>query len=220
MQFEKNQSSGAIKISPSQLSTSGDLSDILVGPAVEDTEIDGVDLSAAADRLGISEDDVWRRIRNGQLLARTVRGRVLVYTTFPVTLDNGLPPIPCQKAPSARTNENIQSDQPLQAPVSTHSSITVMDDQSRSHEVALLLDHLSLAKEENREILRLTQDSMGRMSQMTDAMLQMKDDVIAAREAQLSDLRERINGQAEELRRALRAKEDLETLTRALNQSS
>ena len=93
-----------------------------------------------------------------------------------------------------------------------------MEDHSRNHEVALLLDHLSLAKEENREILRLTQDSMGRLTQMTDAMLQMKDDVISAREAQLTDMRERLDAQTHELRRALREKEDLETLSRALSQ--
>ena len=82
----------------------------------------------------------------------------------------------------------------------------------------LLIDHLSLAKEENREILRLTQDAMSRLTHMTDVMLDMKDALIASKEEQMSILKLRLSEQSADLTRALKENEDLETLTMALQQ--
>ena len=87
---------------------------------------------------------------------------------------------------------------------------------SSSQELALLIDHLSLAKDENREILRLTQDSMARLTHMTDAILEMKDAVIATKEEQVAILKQRLSAQSADLIQALKDKEDLETLTQAL----
>ena len=216
MQIEKFQSHSTSGAALGGL-VSDNISDILVGPAVDDVEIDGVEIETAASRLGVGEEDVWRRIRNGQLIARTMRGKVFVYTSMPASLPTDLPPTPVDIMVQNQASQASASDRSNRNQRPT-SEITIMEDHSRNHEVALLLDHLSLAKEENREILRLTQDSMGRLTQMTDAMLQMKDDVISAREAQLTDMRERLDAQTHELRRALREKEDLETLSRALSQ--
>jgi hypothetical protein len=183
---------------------------LFVGPAVTD-EIDGLQLSDAASTLGISVDEIWRRIRNGMLLARTEKGKVLVYTDLALSgRDDSLPPPPGMTSPdfdygAARA---VAYDAP-------RAELTV---PGHSQEIALLIDHLSLAKEENREILRLTQDSMARLSQMTDAMMDMKDSIIASKEEQMSILKERLAEEQANLLRALKEKEDLETLTQALQQ--
>jgi hypothetical protein len=192
----------------SSLSDSG-LEPVFVGPQNSVQEIDGLELGAAAHILSVSIDELWRRIKNGQLLARTVRGKVFVYTDLPAEISGGgLPPVPTadlivETAPSTAT-----AIAPVEPSFLTHTP--------GNQEWALLLDHLSLAKEENREILRLTQDSMSRLTQMTDSILEMKDSIIASKEEQLAIMKERLAQKESELGRALKEKENLETLTQAL----
>ena len=86
----------------------------------------------------------------------------------------------------------------------------------QSTELALLLDHLSLAKEENREILRLTQDTLTKLSAMTDAVVQMKDEVIKSKDLQLATMQQAIAEKERNLSQLRQDKEDLEMLNRTL----
>ena len=197
--------------------------DAFLGPSVNDVEIDGLDLETAAERLGIGTDDLWRRIRNGQLMARSLRGKVYVYSSLShadepaaairdVRGATALPPISMtmttEQNPAQVVLTRLQEGLPES---SLNNSIAVVN-----HDISVLVDHLNLAKEENREIIRLTQDSMSRLTEMTDAMIQMKDEVITAREQQVDMLNERLRSQSDQLRAALKEKENLETLARAL----
>jgi hypothetical protein len=191
---------------------------VFFGQSSDDTEIDGLELSAAAQILGVSVDDIWRQVRNGKLIARTERGQVLVYTDCELISGlEGLPPLP----PSGVTiepNSTSTSEEPQKAVrmEELYPSALVQSQPSDRQEIALLIDHLSLAKEENREILRLTSESMSKLSEMTDRMLEMKDSIIASKEEQMQILKQRLAEQSSELRQALQQKEDLETLTEAL----
>jgi hypothetical protein len=191
---------------------------VFFGQSSDDTEIDGLELSAAAQILGVSVDDIWRQVRNGKLIARTERGQVLVYTDCELISGlEGLPPLP----PSGVTiepNSTSASEEPQKAVrmEELYPSALVQSQPSDRQEIALLIDHLSLAKEENREILRLTSESMSKLSEMTDRMLEMKDSIIASKEEQMQILKQRLAEQSSELRQALQQKEDLETLTEAL----
>jgi hypothetical protein len=209
-------------------------SPLFVGPLIEDSDIDGLELAEAARVLGISSDEVWRRIRNGILLARTVRGKVLVYTDLKGFENRertpNTPSIQTESTqkltatPQAQSMADSLPQIPFSHPsetyhVATDSLFMVPHDEaaSRGHqEIVLLIDHLSLAKEENREILRLTQDAMARLTHMTDAMLEMKDSVISSKEEQMAILKLRLSEQSAELIRTLKEKEDLLTLTEAL----
>lgn len=187
--------------------------ELYVGPETLDHEIDGLELSEAARTLGVSIDEIWKRIRNGRLIARTLRGKVLVYTDMnDFLMQEGLPPPPTMpmQSTTAAPIASIEHVSP-QLPV-------IYGGQAGSHsqELALLIDHLSLAKDENREILKLTQDSMSRLTQMTDAIIEMKDAMLAAKDEQVTILKETLSNQAEELVRILKEKEDLETLAQAL----
>jgi hypothetical protein len=197
---------------------SNQLSPLYVGANEDIQDIDGMELNAAAQTLKISIDELWRRIKNGKLIARTVLGKVFVYTDIPkshFSPDAPLPP----------TQEFSPETLPIERSFATTESHTV-ESHTLAHlqnpgnqEWALLLDHLSLAKEENREILRLTQDSMSKLTQMTESILSMKDSIIASKEEQLSILKERLAVKEIELGRALKERENLETLTKALTES-
>ncbi len=186
--------------------------ELYVGPQTTDRDIDGLELSEAARSLGISHDEIWRRIRNGKLVARTLRGKVFVYTDMSnIFAEEGLPPPPKTLTSQPAASISALNYQATPLPV-------VIDSQDRIHsqELALLIDHLSLAKDENREILKLTQDSMNRLSQMTDAIIEMKDAMIAAKDDQVKSLQETLLSRSEELVKILKEKEDLETLTQTL----
>ncbi len=195
--------------------------ELFVGRSSDDDDIDGMELSKAARHLGVSIDEIWRRVRNGKLVARTDRGQVMVYTdaSTVVTME-GLPPLPNSTAREWTKSAGNSDDSKL---VDTeYNQISVLSERVSSsdrQEVALLIDHLSLAKEENREILRLTHESMSRLSEMTDKMLDMKDSIISSKDEQMQILKQRLAEQTEQLRQVLREKEDLETLTEALQKS-
>jgi len=197
-----------------------DEASVFVGPSSDDDDIDGLELSQAARQIGVSVDEVWRRIRNGALVARTSLGKVHVYTDATQINDiEGLPPLPKPSLVNTSTDGALRLEQQgIEASLETGLTTTLRDniDSTQRQEVALLIDHLSLAKEENREILRLTHDSMARLTEMTDKILEMKDSIIASKEEQMSLMKQRFSEQSQELLKALKEKEDLETLTQAL----
>lgn len=205
---------------PSALSANGLPSQSFLGPAVHDVDIDGLDLETAAQTLGIGVDDLWRRIRNGQLMARSMRGKVYVYahaTQSPEANIYSPQPAPATELPTVPMEEPSPSQivvTQMEASLPTADLGSNLEVANR--EISLLIDHLSLAKDENRDIIRFTRESMNRLTEMTDTMLQMKDEVISAREQQVEMLNERMRLQAEELRAVLKEKENLETLTRVL----
>lgn len=195
--------------------------ELFVGRSSDDDDIDGMELSKAARHLGVSIDEIWRRVRNGKLVARTNRGQVMVYTdaSTVVTME-GLPPLPNSNVPEWTKSASNRDDS--KSVDTEYNQISVLGERVSSsdrQEVALLIDHLSLAKEENREILRLTHESMSRLSEMTDKMLDMKDSIISSKDEQMQILKQRLAEQTEQLRQVLREKEDLETLTEALQKS-
>lgn len=193
---------------------------LFVGSDLENQQIDGLELSDAAAVLGVSIDELWRRIKNGALVARSVLGKVFVYTDLHHE-DLPLPPPPMTRGhhPSLNAPRSelalARHSGSVSAPLSTPEHLETFNVPMHP-DLALVIDHLSLAKEENREILRLTQDSMTRLTQMTDSILEMKDSIIASKEEQIAIMKERLADQAKELSQALKEKENLETLARAI----
>lgn len=189
---------------------------LVLGPSVMDSEIDGLDIESAARSLGVAEDDVWRRIRNGQLIARTSRGKVYVYTDESNSLASEtvepsvLPPPPTDDDEPDVFLSRVSDVDNYQPP--SHALV------ASNHEVSALLEHLNLAKEENREILRFSTESMQRMSELSDAMLKMKEDVIQAREEQLELLSQQLKEREGKLRQLTREKENLETVAKFIDQ--
>jgi hypothetical protein len=187
--------------------------------------IEGLTVESYAEKRGISSEQVWEKLRRGELVGRTSRGKVLVYESIgaaamavpPTTQtpknaqDGDLPPVELGGIPGALDHH----DTPQQSLMALESSGALQN----STELALLLDHLSLAKEENREILRLTQDTLTKLSSMTDAVVQMKDEVIKSKDVQLAELRRSLAEKEENISKLRQEKEDLEMLNRTLGQA-
>jgi hypothetical protein len=113
-------------------------------------------------------------------------------------VDTSVPPFPGEEAPNPP------------------GYLAVAESKAIHPEIALLLDHLSLAKEENREIIKLTQDALTRVSTMTDTMIKMKDQLIGAKDEQLMSMKEILALRDSEIRKLKQEREDLEMLARTL----
>lgn len=197
-----------------------------------DDDFQGVELKEYAKREGISVDALWRKIRTGSLIARTENGFVYVYglnqpdatkmkdaiggqeRLNDMISQHGLPPLPV-------AYEDSDFDRNL--PVVPHHNQAVAD-------VALLLDHLTVAKEESKQVLRLSQESITRITQMSEEIVKVKDELIAQQERNLKAKEESITSYEREIailkqqladkeesnRRLRQEVEDLEMLTRTL----
>lgn len=167
-----------------------------------DVEFVGEELQRFAAARGLDEQDVWTRIRNGELIGRSFGGKLYINEPnemgeLSAAVDE-LPPLP-EEADLADEQHLVPS-----VPQST--------------EMALLLDHLSIAKEENREILRLSQDSISRVTHMADTIVAMKDDLLKAKDEQIDGLREKVKSREVEIARLKQELEDLKMLAMTLSQ--
>lgn len=159
----------------------------------------GVPLAEFAKRHSVSESEVWRRLRAGELLGRSERGGLMILDEGPIDASpSELPPLPSDP------QDGFMAISP--------------GPQGTSSEVALLLDHLSLAKEENREILKMTQEAIRRVTELSDSVVAMKNAVIEAKDTQIDALREQLATREERIRQLLQRTEDLEMLARALSE--
>ena len=177
--------------------------------AEEDPTISGITLEdyAAAEQITLA--DAWREIKAGKLLSRSFHGRIYVYPDGIApepqlhTADVAdLPPLPDR--PEGAMAKDLQG---------AELSLERVD-AGQNPEMALLLDHLSLAKEENREILKLTQDSLSKVTGLTDDLVKLKDQVIEAKDVQIEAYRKELDSCRKELARLAQEKEDLEMLAR------
>lgn len=204
----------------------------------------GLSIEDYAKKHDLSEAEVWRMLRRGELLGRTQQGHLLVFGSAADAANGAAatPPPPQPEpapatpppaaaasggpAPEARIDDlsflpplpGIDGDQlhGRSGASAGGSFLALSGERASSPELALLLDHLSLAKEENREILRMTQDSIKKISDMSDAMLEMKDRVIDARETELLALKEQLAQRDAEMKKLRQQNEDLEMLARTM----
>ena len=167
----------------------------------------GLTVPAYAQQQLLSETEVWRRLRRGQLVGRSTGGQLLIYpTASALAAASELPPLPLDAEAGARAGAANEGA----------AFLSLSGDRGQAPELALLLDHLSLAKEENREILRMTQDSIRQISRMSEHIVQMKDEVIAGKNSELAALQAKLATQGAEIRRLQQHSEDLEMLARTL----
>ncbi|MEZ4743941.1 MAG: hypothetical protein R3B45_16090 [Bdellovibrionota bacterium] len=240
---------------------------------------EGLEISDYAIKNGIHIGEVWRMIRNGNLIAKPFAGRLYIFDELyqkpentrqgafasvrstllntsssinawdgPIVDENELPKAkvpPIHQSTSSVNNstssykpmefqqksliqskeENIELELPElplmtqnkelnnQIPKGSFAPLT-----SNEHpELALLLDHLSLAKEENKEIIKLTQDTINKITEMSESIVSMKNEVIAAKSQQILTLKEQLELQGQEIRKLQQEKEDLEMLANSIS---
>lgn len=207
------------------------------GPSHHDVIIDGLDIDAAAAALGVDAAEVWRRVRSGQLMARSQLGKVFVYSDqgdFDSDMERlaALPNLPESRhhmsSDRAESMDYDHNTQTLDASAGHERKSPVLVNMVGTNTELVpveasfvnpddFLRYLNLSRTENQEIIRLTSESMNRLSKMTDEMLQLKDELIEARELQLEHLeRDRVLSQ-EEIRRLRKEVEDLATVAKFLD---
>ncbi len=256
MQPETRQNKRKAKKHQQDMEKASDLSpDTDVGPHSVGADIEGIPLDAYAAAHDLPQSAVWAKIKAGVLVARSQHGKVYVYGESvpdfaPTGTDRAPPPSQTPSLAAAGLTNIVTAESnhqsaalpppPLGASPAAVSSqgtgtqfLSLSGRFADSPEVALLLDHLSLAKEENREVLRLAQESIQSMTAMTervmlakdqllgekDRLLNHKDQLIEERRLQMETLRERVQYQEQQLRKARQDLEDMETLTRTLANS-
>lgn len=168
-----------------------------------DAEFAGIELSLYAKDQNVSEHEVWNKIRSGDLIGRSFNGKLYIHE------------------PSADSNNELDR---LQAsvdlpPLPEDSFAANNLQESNAPEMALLLDHLSLSKEENKEILRLSQDSISRITQMSDTIISLKDELLRTKDEQMDGLREKMKSKDVEIAQLKQELEDLRMLASAIGQA-
>jgi hypothetical protein len=144
--------------------------------------------------------DVWEEIRAGKLEAREVGGEVFILT--PHTRVEG----------ASVDHEELPS---LWAEGVSHLSLA--GSSTQNPEIALLIDHLSLAKEENREILLFAQQSLAQVREITSQIVSSKDELLKLRDEKIQLLEEKLAHSHQTLKKLSQEKEDIEMLAMELS---
>lgn len=230
---------------------------------------EGLTIEAYARQVKVSEAEVWRRLRTGDLVGRTEGGRLVIYSSPTAAtvsragaeaggqkfgpdpgepkdqdllefMDDTLPEAAAaaaavedfatedlsttygQPLPHSASDPDFSLLPPLppssnnRAGAESQGYLALSGEKSSSPELALLLDHLSLAKEENREILRMTQESIRKVTQLSEALVEMKDTVIEAKQSEIDVLKAQLQARDQEVKRLQQQNEDLEMLARTM----
>ena len=116
-----------------------------------------------------------------------------------------------QEAPKLATNE-----------ASTETGLQVLDESAS--EIAMLLEHLALAKQQNLEILKMTQDSIAQIKAMSEEVVAAKNETLAEKESvishqskELNELQNKLESERIEKARLRQELEDMQMLTKALD---
>ncbi len=189
-------------------------------PTAEFSEdIRGVEIAEYAARHELSEGEVWDRIRVGTLVARSEKGRIFVYDKTPELV--ATPPVEAQ----VMEDHSLAASPSMHLPPlpyhggggSTTTSLTITHQQPS--DLSLLMDHLNLAKEENREILQLTQESMNHLTRLTESIILSKDEIIRMKQAELHKMETALLDAERKCLHLAQEVEDLKILTKALGES-
>lgn len=177
-------------------------------------DISGLEIADYALRHDKSEGEVWDLIRTGSLIARSEKGRIFVYEKTPV-LSHGMELPKSDSIPETATPE--QTTLPPLPFTEKTGAITSITLNQQPSELSLLIDHLNLAKEENREILQLTQESMNHMTRLTESIIASKDEIIRMKQTEMEKLEAALHEAERKTLHLAQEVEDLKILTKALS---
>jgi hypothetical protein len=176
-----------------------------------------------------TNDQVWRMIRSGELPATYCQGKLMIADPNNAlaleALEDSWKPrnLPVVRS-GASTSDSTRATLPDTSDIANFAN----------NELALLIDHLSLAKDENREVLKVAQDSIQRISEIAEKLASSKDRLLSERESRLteqshcisaqnqtiSDLKSQLNISDDESLELKKSIEDLEILTCALTEDN
>ncbi|MGE0172816.1 MAG: hypothetical protein AB7T49_08525 [Oligoflexales bacterium] len=159
-------------------------------------EILGTDIKAYAAKHQLKEREIWERVKSGEIVARSQNGKLYIYE-----------------------KDELRKKSPLPEHKETPSFVGAFADKDPA-ELTLFLDHLSLAKEENKEILKLTQASIQQITDLSQSLLTSKDEMIKTKSNQIAILQEKVRRREKIIIQLRQEIEDLKMLNKTLSSSN
>lgn len=205
----------------------------------DDVEIMGLDINEYSNKYNISPQQVWKDIKTGKLVARSERGKIFVYGNSIPEYNNDTNII--QTNNHVNTHNNVQnfmytSENDIQRlnlpPLNNlftdfNTSITTQTNSKNNNTMSLPIkiftEHLNLAKDQQKNLIQLTQNYINTLTQMTEKIISLKDQHINE-QSQKINLQQKENEQLqstitqlEKENSILKQKiEDLEILTKMI----
>lgn len=173
---------------------------IAIHSAADDGE--AIPLERFAAERSVPRELVWSQIQAGRLRARVKAGVVYIM----------------QQIDENKPLEIEPTETPLAQPepvVQTQLAPTVS-----GVELKALLEHLTAAKAEQRELAQLTRTTIEQIRFMSQELVSFKDRMLSEKEEKISHLEKQITRLEDEAKALRRAHEDLETLARAFEKAS
>ncbi len=168
-----------------------------VPAAGNDDDIAGTELREYAARHGISHDEVWTSIKDGQLVARTENGFVYVYGQHSVALT----PLHLQDLPPPPVTSQALAD---------------------TQDLKELIEHLSSSRDQTETLLRFAEDSLAQLKDLNHQLMVAKDrecealhERHAKQQREMELLQKQLDREKSEKIKLLREVEDLQMLTKA-----
>lgn len=175
---------------------------------------------------------IWEEIKKGKLIARQINNKVHIlmakshvdsakdigndlYSNSKLKFTEIQKPSEASHSEAGRTGASAKAGS-LPALPTALSKEMGLSGLSSQPEIALLLDHLSLAKEENKEILAMAQSSLAQVREITQQIISAKDDLLTAKEEKIKALEEKLLLKDQELNSTKQNLEDLEMLSQTL----
>jgi hypothetical protein len=173
-----------------------------------------VEITEFARKGGISISEVWKKVRRGELVARTVNGQFEVYGGEGDVKRAGAEAGPTPEVLIAELAAAVPDPTPDEQPKSELPAVA--ENPPASTEIALLLDHLSLAKDENREILKMATDTINQMTAITKESLGAKDELVRQSRQEAARLSADCAKKDKEIQTLKQDLEDLQMLVKSL----
>lgn len=170
--------------------------------AVADQPEDLIPLERYASDRGLPRELVWSQIQAGRLRVRVRSGTIFILHQIDESAEVNLP------SPSLKPD--------AEANVETVAAVIVEKENPPSIDLKTLLDHLTAAKEEQKELAQLTRTTIEQIRSMSSELVAFKDRMLSEKEAKISSLEERIQRLHDETQTLKKANEDLETLVRTI----
>ena len=160
-----------------------------------------------AEQMQISQAQIWDRVRQGKISARVVEGEVMIQSEKNRKKSNNNKKEKNRPGASSQWNPPeiaMDSLPPIQE--------TTQLEPDQGSELALLIDHLSIAREECKESLSLARKTVESVKSMSEQLLAAKDQTIESLRHDLKDFEEDKHKLEKQLAEKLREIEDLKML--------
>jgi hypothetical protein len=218
---------------------------VLANPTFQIPPRQGIDISSYCEQNHSSKSEIWQKVRRGELLAKHSGGMLwIIDPSLPTepelefdesAIESDHKTLPSGSTNSTKSEGSVGFDSGLPPiPSGTAQNESSSGNPRESVELALLIDHLSLAKDENREILKMAQESLERISSMAERVVSTKEQLIKEKEVRLNEqsdmlstqreqielLKVRLQSQEQDMLKLRREVENLEILSRSLTDVS